>query len=871
MYEESYDEAVDVYAFGMCMLEMATSEYPYNECLGPAQIYKKVVGGIKPVSFEKIENPEVKDIIDRCTKLKKTDRPSCLELLNSDFFSEDLGIKLEPITKQQFLINPTCNKIEFRLRLMDPKKRTSKHKENEAIQFDFDITTDNANEIASEMFKSNIINEDDSKAVSKLIQVQVSALIKQRREMMAQHQLDLQQTHYMAKALRAQQMLAIQATTAVDEDDEEDDDDDDYDENDDDEIVDYIQGDNVNENDLAEATGKEDDFENRKEFDTCDKLVKDGSNELPSNLETETIKVKHRTGHKNKKVILKIGQQSSLADNETIQREKIPKVNVQFRDSVQYEHEVVNQPIKLPDDNVNVSVQSQNMQRIQQPSVGGQEHVYSEPFLTTTSDPNQIGQMHQQQIVPQHAVEAHTQEQNQPVVEEFRNNITSIPNENIQATNTQMEERKMIEEPLSYQPQPQNVQRYNDTEVHQYSNTDVAINNTQLQPNQNEIPEHTTEFGMNVMQQQQFENQQINYQQQQQQYHQQQYQNVQQHITPPVSSSQQPQQITHQPVQQTHHFTAPIQQQPVHLLQQTGQSIQQTLQSTTQQQIYHPQQAVNQSIQQPLQQQHQINQQQSAQSVHTNLQAQNVNQYHQPIQSQPPQQSSINNSQHIIPTSVQSLPQPLQQQQAQQSIQQSLPSSQITDMQQIYQNQMQYQTQPEAIQTSQSQQLIQETNYQPQQPLQQQNIQQSHHHQPISQDFIHSSTYQITDVPNKLPQQQIDTSNNMNNANVPSSTTNAIQKHEIVPVTTKTSTPTTLPASKPIAGETKTRRSNKSSERIPKLVILSVKHGTLVDCSMENKLKTIKFKFDISDVNPIDVANDLVIILKFSLVPIYFK
>lgn len=43
MYEEHYDESVDVYAFGMCMLEMATSEYPYSECTGPAQIYKRVV------------------------------------------------------------------------------------------------------------------------------------------------------------------------------------------------------------------------------------------------------------------------------------------------------------------------------------------------------------------------------------------------------------------------------------------------------------------------------------------------------------------------------------------------------------------------------------------------------------------------------------------------------------------------------------------------------------------------------------------------------------------------------------------------------------------------------------------------------------
>lgn len=42
MYEEHYDEAVDVYAFGMCMLEMATSEYPYSECQNAAQIYRKV-------------------------------------------------------------------------------------------------------------------------------------------------------------------------------------------------------------------------------------------------------------------------------------------------------------------------------------------------------------------------------------------------------------------------------------------------------------------------------------------------------------------------------------------------------------------------------------------------------------------------------------------------------------------------------------------------------------------------------------------------------------------------------------------------------------------------------------------------------------
>lgn len=42
LYEEEYNELVDIYSFGMCVLEMLTSEYPYSECFNPAQIYKKV-------------------------------------------------------------------------------------------------------------------------------------------------------------------------------------------------------------------------------------------------------------------------------------------------------------------------------------------------------------------------------------------------------------------------------------------------------------------------------------------------------------------------------------------------------------------------------------------------------------------------------------------------------------------------------------------------------------------------------------------------------------------------------------------------------------------------------------------------------------
>lgn len=47
IYDEVYDERVDIYSFGMCMLELATLEYPYSECRSIPAIFRKVsqVGG----------------------------------------------------------------------------------------------------------------------------------------------------------------------------------------------------------------------------------------------------------------------------------------------------------------------------------------------------------------------------------------------------------------------------------------------------------------------------------------------------------------------------------------------------------------------------------------------------------------------------------------------------------------------------------------------------------------------------------------------------------------------------------------------------------------------------------------------------------
>lgn len=94
LYEEEYDELVDIYSFGMCMLEMVTFEYPYSECKNPAQIYKKVTSGIKPASLNKVSDPQIKEFILKCL-VPASERLSAKELLKDSFLQ--LQNPVEPV------------------------------------------------------------------------------------------------------------------------------------------------------------------------------------------------------------------------------------------------------------------------------------------------------------------------------------------------------------------------------------------------------------------------------------------------------------------------------------------------------------------------------------------------------------------------------------------------------------------------------------------------------------------------------------------------------------------------------------------------------------------------------------------------------
>jgi serine/threonine protein kinase len=143
MYEEKgYSEKVDIYAFGMCLLEMVTGEYPYNECKNAAQIYKKVSQGIKPECLAKVEDKEVLSIILNCIAVE-TERWSARKLLEHPFFAEDPDVSL-------LFVDETRSKLTFQVVF----KGTDKH----TVKFDFNTEKDTAENVVNEMIEEQILS-----------------------------------------------------------------------------------------------------------------------------------------------------------------------------------------------------------------------------------------------------------------------------------------------------------------------------------------------------------------------------------------------------------------------------------------------------------------------------------------------------------------------------------------------------------------------------------------------------------------------------------------------------------------------------------------------------------------------------------------
>jgi serine/threonine protein kinase len=92
LFEENYDETVDVYAFGMALLEMVSKESPYDECSSVVKIIHRITSGIPPEVLKRVTHDDLRDfisfLITRRPEGAEKIRPSAAECLQHAFLVE---------------------------------------------------------------------------------------------------------------------------------------------------------------------------------------------------------------------------------------------------------------------------------------------------------------------------------------------------------------------------------------------------------------------------------------------------------------------------------------------------------------------------------------------------------------------------------------------------------------------------------------------------------------------------------------------------------------------------------------------------------------------------------------------------------------
>eukprot|EP00803_Ostreobium_quekettii_P011165 evm.model.scf_1706.3 EVM.evm.TU.scf_1706.3 scf_1706:24551-29573(-) len=167
LYDERYNEKIDIYAYGMCLMELVTMEFPYMECDNRCQIFRKVTLGVYPAALARIEETEVRDFIELCISHDHRYRPSARELLKNPFFdslrAQGMGTRLGQSFSGPSMVCPAVIALPgartFSLRVTEAQGRVLKFKlgikaAEGAVQcfaFPFDVLLDTVEAVAGEM------------------------------------------------------------------------------------------------------------------------------------------------------------------------------------------------------------------------------------------------------------------------------------------------------------------------------------------------------------------------------------------------------------------------------------------------------------------------------------------------------------------------------------------------------------------------------------------------------------------------------------------------------------------------------------------------------------------------------------------------
>ena len=172
IYKGCYDKKIDIYSFGMCIIEMCTLASPYSECTTQAAIYKKVISGEPPLALSQIENQDVVDFIKKCL-LPADMRPTTAELLADPFLeiNEDDDTIHRPLIVSS---SPTSGRSVSSLSQIDISLIINEHGESRQISFPYNIEFDTPEKVAEEMVDELRLNKSYIIPVAKEIEVKLN-------------------------------------------------------------------------------------------------------------------------------------------------------------------------------------------------------------------------------------------------------------------------------------------------------------------------------------------------------------------------------------------------------------------------------------------------------------------------------------------------------------------------------------------------------------------------------------------------------------------------------------------------------------------------------------------------------------------------
>ncbi|CAD6258118.1 unnamed protein product [Miscanthus lutarioriparius] len=160
LFGENYNELVDIYSFGMCMLEMVTGECPYSECQGFVQIYKRFLKVQNQLlSQEPIAFPPNLDLDLEAT-------PIFVSLLPNGTVDSGKGSFSLVLRRGGFVLEGDMsgsNPVKLLLRIPVPNGKCKN------TEFAFDLENDTSLSVATEMVQELELPSWSMPVVAKLV------------------------------------------------------------------------------------------------------------------------------------------------------------------------------------------------------------------------------------------------------------------------------------------------------------------------------------------------------------------------------------------------------------------------------------------------------------------------------------------------------------------------------------------------------------------------------------------------------------------------------------------------------------------------------------------------------------------------------